>query len=175
MDVNLYWTDNSTDEDGFRIYRTTISSPVFPGNFEQIDSVGADVTEYTDTDAPGGRRTTYAVVAYNAAGESGESTDQVVPLGTSWRTEADWDAGQQETGVHHEQPNDSDWTASDKVEKGYPTFDQDGTALVHYWPLDEDSGTTAVDATGAYNGTRTNGVVGPASATKNAVMAPPRR
>lgn len=77
-DVELSWTDNSSIEDGFRIYRSTASSPSFPGDFSQIDSVGTDTTKYTDYSAPGGTTVTYAVTAFhNTYGESGETTDSV--------------------------------------------------------------------------------------------------
>jgi len=63
--ITLNWTDNSNNEDGFRIYRGTTSS-----NLTLRATVGANVATYTDTDLP--RRTTYyyKVCAYNANGES---------------------------------------------------------------------------------------------------------
>ena len=42
-DVDLNWTDNSSNEDGFLIERGTDGI-----NFTQIDTVGTDVTTYTD-------------------------------------------------------------------------------------------------------------------------------
>lgn len=58
----------------------------------------------------------------------------------TWETAADWDAAQSETGVHHEQPAATDWAAADKVEKGYPSFDEGGTSLVSYVPFQDASG-----------------------------------
>lgn len=75
--VDLAWTDNSDDEDGFNIYRTTVDSPIFPEDYSQIDSVGTGVTTYTDDDAPDGETVWYAVTAYNEHGESSETTDSV--------------------------------------------------------------------------------------------------
>ncbi len=63
--VSLTWTDNSTNETGFRIYRGSTSS-----NLTLIATVGANVTAYTNSGLS--RRTTYyyKVCAYNANGES---------------------------------------------------------------------------------------------------------
>lgn len=69
-------------------------------------------------------------------------------MSPTWDSTADFDAAQSETGVHHEQPTGTDWAASDVVEKGYPTTDENGSALEAYFPLDEDSGTTLVEVTG---------------------------
>ncbi|MDQ1352162.1 MAG: hypothetical protein QG657_2468, partial [Acidobacteriota bacterium] len=67
--IKLTWTDNSNNEDGFRVYRGTTST-----NLTLRATVGANVTTYTDTGLA--RRTTYyyKVCAYNSAGESCSST-----------------------------------------------------------------------------------------------------
>lgn len=73
----------------------------------------------------------------------------------TWETAADWDAAQDETGVHHEQPTGTNWAASDTIEKGYPA-DWSNTSLptpVSYYPLDETSGSTANDVVGGNDGT----------------------
>lgn len=80
-----------------------------------------------------------------------------VHMSPTWETTADWDAGQSETGVHHEQPTGVDWSASDVLEKGYPSTDEGGSSLRAYWPLDEDSGTTANDVSGNGNDGNYNG------------------
>ncbi len=59
-EIRLTWQDNSEDEEGFRIYR----------NGEQIATVGADVTSYTDTGLSDDTNYTYRVAAYNDGGES---------------------------------------------------------------------------------------------------------
>ncbi|HLP46812.1 MAG TPA: trypsin-like peptidase domain-containing protein [Candidatus Kapabacteria bacterium] len=63
--IALTWTDNSNNEDGFKIYRGLSSS-----NLSLIATVGSNVTSYNDTGLA--RRTTYyyKVCAYNANGES---------------------------------------------------------------------------------------------------------
>ena len=62
-DVNLSWTDNSSNEDGFYIERSTDGI-----NFTQIDSVGTDVSTYTD---PGLLSGTYY---YQVRGYKGSNT-----------------------------------------------------------------------------------------------------
>jgi hypothetical protein len=63
--VTLNWTDNSNNEDGFKIYRGLSS-----GSLSLVATVSANTTTYTDTGLA--RRTTYyyKVCAYNAYGES---------------------------------------------------------------------------------------------------------
>jgi len=46
--VRITWADRSTDEDGFEILRRTITDP----NFQTRGTVGPDVTEFVDDDAP---------------------------------------------------------------------------------------------------------------------------
>lgn len=68
-DVTLSWSDNSTSEDGFKIYKSTVSSPSFASDFTQIDSVGPDTTSYT-LSADLSQVTEFAVTAYNSNGQS---------------------------------------------------------------------------------------------------------
>lgn len=75
--VDLTWTDNSSSETGFPIYRATGSSPSFPGDYTQIATNSADDTTYSDTNAPDGSTVWYAVTAENGNGESSETTDSV--------------------------------------------------------------------------------------------------
>jgi hypothetical protein len=61
--INLSWTDNSTTETGFYIYR----------GGTQIGSVGANVTTYNSTGLSGNTSYSYYVVAYNGTGNSSNS------------------------------------------------------------------------------------------------------
>jgi len=63
--VNLTWTDNSSNETGFRIYRSTDGL-----NFSQIATVGAGVTSYSNTGLRRNRLYYYRARAYNSAGDS---------------------------------------------------------------------------------------------------------
>ncbi len=67
--INLVWTDNSADEQGFRVERAPDVAGV-PGTFAQIASVGVNVTTYGNTGLVNGTRYWYRVRAYNATGTS---------------------------------------------------------------------------------------------------------
>ncbi|MDZ7268026.1 MAG: discoidin domain-containing protein [candidate division KSB1 bacterium] len=69
--VDLSWTDNSNNEDGFKIERKTGAS----GTYAEIATVGANVTSYPDTGLAGGTTYYYRVRAYNAGGNSAYSNE----------------------------------------------------------------------------------------------------
>src|SRR5688572_12894577 len=60
--VQLSWGDNSSDENGFRIYRITGNEKI------KIAELGPNTTTYVDKDAP--PKACYVVTAFNSAGES---------------------------------------------------------------------------------------------------------
>jgi len=61
--VDLVWTDNAANEDGFKIWRKLGEQ----GSWSQIDTVAADVTAYNDTLLTSHVWYYYKVQAYNAA------------------------------------------------------------------------------------------------------------
>ena len=63
--IDLSWIDNSDNETGFEIERGTDGS-----NFTQIDTVGANVETYSDTELTGEILYWYRVRAYNDVGDS---------------------------------------------------------------------------------------------------------
>jgi hypothetical protein len=63
--VNLAWTDNSSNEDQFNIQRSTDGV-----NFSPLATVGRNVTSYSDTGLRAGTRYYYRVLAHNLAGDS---------------------------------------------------------------------------------------------------------
>src|SRR5262249_28608915 len=63
--LSLRWTDNSTNETGFRIYRSTDGV-----NFAQINTVGRSKTSYSDTTAVAGVTYYYTVAAYSSTNQS---------------------------------------------------------------------------------------------------------
>ena len=67
--IRLRWTDNADDELGFKIQRRRPRDSAFT----VIDSVGANVTEYTDSGLRPGQRYLYRIRAYNRNGSSGIS------------------------------------------------------------------------------------------------------
>ncbi len=68
--INLAWTDNATNEDGFRIERCKGSTCT---NFAQIATVGPNVTTYANTGLNANTTYRYRVRAYNASGTSAYS------------------------------------------------------------------------------------------------------
>jgi hypothetical protein len=72
--INLSWTDNSTNEDGFNIERAPDAGGV-AGTYVQIAAVGANVTTYSNTGLDANVRYWYRVVAYNGVGTSGYSNE----------------------------------------------------------------------------------------------------
>ncbi|OJJ20261.1 hypothetical protein BKI52_17495 [marine bacterium AO1-C] len=67
--INLAWSDNSDNEQGFYIERATSA-----GGFTQVASVGAGVTFYSDNGLSASTTYQYRVRAYNASGNSGYSS-----------------------------------------------------------------------------------------------------
>ena len=63
--INLAWTDNAGNEDGFQIERGTTANA-----FTQIAVVGANVTSFADTGVASNKKYYYRVRAYNGAGAS---------------------------------------------------------------------------------------------------------
>ncbi|MFM7099804.1 MAG: right-handed parallel beta-helix repeat-containing protein, partial [Verrucomicrobiota bacterium] len=63
--VNLAWTDHASDEDGFRVERSTDGV-----NFSLLATLGANVTAFADTTVSGSIAYQYRVRAFNASGNS---------------------------------------------------------------------------------------------------------
>lgn len=68
--INLSWTDNSSNESGFRIERCKNPNCT---NFAQIAQVGAGVTTFADTAVARNTAYNYRVRAFNAGGNSAYS------------------------------------------------------------------------------------------------------
>ncbi len=80
--INLVWTDNSSNETGFKIERKTGSG----GTYAQIATVAASVTTYSDTTGlTFGTSYFYRVRATNAGGDSAYSNEaSATTLTTIW-------------------------------------------------------------------------------------------
>ncbi len=72
--INLSWTDNSNNEDGFKIERAPDAGGS-PGTWTQITTVGANITTYSDTGVAVDTTYWYRVRAYNALGDSPYSNE----------------------------------------------------------------------------------------------------
>lgn len=66
--IDLSWTDNSSDEAGFKIERSGDGN-----SYTLIDSVGTDATSYSNTGLAASTTFYYRVYAYNTFGSSGYS------------------------------------------------------------------------------------------------------
>ena len=70
--INLSWTDNSTNETGFKIERKTGT-----GTYALIGSVNADVLTYNDLGLTPNTAYTYRMYSYNTAGNSPMYSNEV--------------------------------------------------------------------------------------------------
>ena len=68
--INLAWTDNATNEDGFMLERRVGS-----GTYQQIALVNANVITYSDTTISPATPYTYRIASYNATGNSDYSNE----------------------------------------------------------------------------------------------------
>jgi hypothetical protein len=66
--IDLTWRDNSSNESGFRVERSTNGT-----SFNEIGTVGPGITTYASTGLTRNTRYYYRVRAYNASGNSGYS------------------------------------------------------------------------------------------------------
>ena len=75
--ISINWTDNSNNEDGFRIYRKEVSTEVWV----EIGDVIADVNLFVDDDVVAGINYSYRVLAYNQGGsESPIESGALIPV-----------------------------------------------------------------------------------------------
>jgi hypothetical protein len=68
----LSWTDNSTNETGFKIERKTGA-----GNYTLIATVNTDIISYSDLGLTPNTTYTYRVYSYNATGNSPTYSNEV--------------------------------------------------------------------------------------------------
>ncbi|HAG11515.1 MAG TPA: hypothetical protein DCK76_09080 [Desulfotomaculum sp.] len=68
--IKLTWTDNSSNETGFKIERKLSG-----GSYSQLNMVSANTTSYTDTGLSGGTKYYYRVYAYNSSSNSKYSNE----------------------------------------------------------------------------------------------------
>ncbi|MCV6605587.1 MAG: fibronectin type III domain-containing protein [Porticoccaceae bacterium] len=73
--VDLSWTDNSDDEDNFRIERREGG-----GSFSTLATASANSTSFTDTTSQPGTDYSYRVIAVNSSGDSAASNEVNISL-----------------------------------------------------------------------------------------------
>lgn len=70
--INLSWTDNATNEDGYKIERKTAG-----GNYAVVGSTASNMTTFNDLGLTPNTSYTYRVYAYNSAGNSIQYSNEV--------------------------------------------------------------------------------------------------
>lgn len=70
--ITIEWTDNASDETGFRVYRSTTSGSGF---VLHRTIVSTDTEIFVDTSLPSGTTYYYRVSAYSGSGESAQSNE----------------------------------------------------------------------------------------------------
>jgi len=70
--INLNWTDNATNEDGYKIERKTGS-----GNYAVVGSTASNMTTFNDLGLTPNTSYTYRVYAFNSAGNSIQYSNEV--------------------------------------------------------------------------------------------------
>lgn len=87
--INLSWTDNSSNETGFKIERS-----IDGVNFTQVALTGAGVVNYSDTGLASGTKYFYRVRATNSAGDSAytniANATTIVAGTTTYLSDATW-------------------------------------------------------------------------------------
>jgi len=139
--VDLSWTDNSNNEDGFYVYRAE-SSGSSTADYTQIADLSAGTTTYSDTGNAEGERYYYRVSAYNTNGESDlsnestQTTDLPAPSAFS----------------AYESGNDVDlyWTDNASNEDGYRIY-RDGTNIASLSSNTESYSDTGLSYDTTYN------------------------
>jgi uncharacterized protein (TIGR02145 family) len=76
--INLTWTDNSTNETGFKIERKTGT-----GTYTVVGTTTTDITTFNNTGLTPNTTYTYRVYAYNAVGNSLTYTNEVTLITTA--------------------------------------------------------------------------------------------
>lgn len=70
--IDLTWTDKSTNETGFKIQRKTSTSI-----FQEVGTTGTDITSFSDKGLTSSTSYTYRILSYNSAGSSATYSNEV--------------------------------------------------------------------------------------------------
>jgi fibronectin type 3 domain-containing protein len=137
--INLSWSDNSSSETGFEIYRSPDNS-----SWALVTTAAANATSYANSGLAGGTRYYYRVRAVNASGPSGYSNSaDAVTLGpppaptglnalaiNSTRIDLTWsDNSNSETGFEiYRSPDNSVWTLVTTTAQNATSYANSGLA-----------------------------------------------
>lgn len=126
--IGLSWTDNATNELGFRIERRDGQA----GSWVEIDSVGPNVTTYTNSSPALTPDTEYCyrVTAFNAGGDSASSNESCATTDTFYQVECTSDVLDARTHVIElltsSDPTEVNW----RTKAGLSNVDPSGLVLV---------------------------------------------
>ena len=100
--IDLAWTDNASNEDGFKVERAPDNSGV-PGTWAQIAATPTNITIYSDLGLVASTKYWYRVRAYNPGGDSPYSNQTnattfgqnswINPSSGRWEIAGNWSAG----------------------------------------------------------------------------------
>jgi hypothetical protein len=107
--VSIYWTDNSGNEEGFRVQR----GPTDAGPWETISTTGVDEAYSYEEGLSTEQEVCYRIIAFNSKGESGPSSDCTTPPAAPSDLVA--------TTVDH-QAIDLSWTNNSPAADGFIVF-----------------------------------------------------
>lgn len=98
-EIDLFWTDNSDNEEGFRIERKTGSG----GDYSQVTTVDPDIESYRDSGLDAGTTYYYRVLAYTSDSVSDYSNEASATTVGAYRIEQDtaYNAAIDGTGTIH--------------------------------------------------------------------------
>jgi hypothetical protein len=80
--VTVTWDDVAEAEDGFRIYRSDVASPSFPGDFSQLTETIPDVEAFDDDGAAFDESYEYRVAAFESGVEAEPRAAATVSVGS---------------------------------------------------------------------------------------------
>nr|WP_144049974.1 fibronectin type III domain-containing protein [Halorubrum sp. C191] len=143
-EVTVSWTDNSQNEDGYRMYRSQSDS-----GYTQVADLGANTTSYTDTGLEDGEEYWYYVEAYvGSKTASGASVSAVTPLPSASSLAAVESAQDEATASWSNEDNSSDGSIA--VERSTDGFSSVTTVASGLSPSTTSYVDTTVEGTETY-------------------------
>lgn len=143
-EITVSWTDNSTNEDGYRVYRSQSD-----GGYTEVADLATDTTTYTDTGLEDGEQYWYYVEAYvGSKTASGASVSGVTPLPSASSLAVVESAQDEATASWTNEDNSSDGSIA--VERSTDGFSSVTTVAGGLSPSTTEYVDTTVDGTETY-------------------------